>query len=138
MKPVANGTRLDQGTVAIEHIDDRDRFGIGAHMVFPNLLMASAAEFFATYAVYPISPTRSYVDLRIRAEPGADAGALLHATRSFIDEDVVACEGVQRAVASTRFEIGAFARDHERPIVDFHADLLAALGETVGNPARSA
>jgi choline monooxygenase len=121
---------LDRGTVAISHLDDRDRRGIGAHMVFPNLLMATASEFFATYAVYPVSPTRSRIDLRVRGEAGADAGALLDATRSFIDEDVAACEGVQRAVTSRYFGVGALAVDHERPIVEFHRALLVVLGES--------
>jgi choline monooxygenase len=121
--------RLDQGTVPIGHLDDRDRCGIGAHMVFPNLLMASASEFFATYAVYPLAPGRSRVDLRIRAEPDADAAALLAATQSFISEDVFACEGVQSTVSSSRFGVGALAQDHELPITEFHQHLLAALGE---------
>jgi phenylpropionate dioxygenase-like ring-hydroxylating dioxygenase large terminal subunit len=122
-------TRFEHVTTVITHIDDRDRRGIGAHMVFPNLLMATAAEFFATYAVYPISPTRSRVDLRIRGEVGADADALLNATRSFINEDIAACEGVQLAVSSRYFGVGALAVEHERPITEFHRALLAVLGE---------
>jgi Rieske 2Fe-2S family protein len=123
------GAGLDQGTVPIAHIDERDRGGIGAHMVFPNLLMASTAEFFATYAVYPLAPGRSWVDLRIRAEPAADGPALLAAARSFISEDVFACEGVQAAVGSSRFAVGALAQQHERSITEFHQHLLAALAE---------
>lgn len=122
-------TRLDQGTTPIRHLDERDRNGIGAHMVFPNILMASTSEFFATYAVYPMSPTRSRVDLRIRAEADADADALVTATRSFINEDIVACEGVQEALGSSRFQVGALAHDHERSIAEFHHDLLAVLGD---------
>jgi Ring hydroxylating alpha subunit (catalytic domain) len=91
--------------------------------------MASASEFFATYAVHPLSPTRSRVDLRIRAEAGADPHALLAATRSFITEDVFACERVQRTVRSSHYGVGALAADHERPITEFHQHLLAAIGE---------
>jgi Rieske 2Fe-2S family protein len=120
---------LDQGTVAIRHLDDRDRNGLGAHMVFPNILLATASEFFATYAVYPISPSRSWIDLRIRAEADADADALVRATRTFISEDVVACERVQDALRSDRFAVGALAREHERSISDFHHDLFAVLGD---------
>jgi hypothetical protein len=69
LKVGAVGVASSQATVPIRHLDERDRNGIGAHMVFPNLLMASTAEFFATYAVAPVSPFRSRVDLRIRADP---------------------------------------------------------------------
>jgi Rieske 2Fe-2S family protein len=128
----ASATRMtpaDQATAPIRHIDDRDRNGIGAHMVFPNVLMASTAEFFATYAVYPLSPSRSRIDLRIRAEADADADLLMNATRSFINEDIEACEGVQEALGSARFHVGAFAADHEKSIAEFQHDLLAAMGE---------
>jgi hypothetical protein len=111
----------------IRHLDERDRNGIGAHMVFPNVLMASTAEFFATYAVTPLSPSRSRVDLRIRAESDADAAALVEATRSFINEDIEACERVQVAIGSSRFAVGAFAVEHERLISEFHSALLAVL-----------
>ncbi len=119
---------LTQGTTPIAHIDDRDRFGIGAHMLFPNVLMASSSEFWITYAVSPLGPTRSVIDLRIRAEPGADGDRLVAAARSFIDEDVFACEQVQRVLRSPRFEVGPLAFDHERPIMTFHQHLLDALG----------
>jgi choline monooxygenase len=126
-QPDAAAARLTQGTRPIEHIDDRDRLGIGAHMVFPNLLMATAAEFFITYAVFPVTPERSRIELRVRAEPGADADALVAAARSFIDEDVNACEQVQRVMGSTAFAVGPLAREHEAPITTFQRHVLAEL-----------
>lgn len=119
---------VHSGTAQIGHIGDRDRFGIGAHMLFPNVLMASSAEFWISYVVTPLAPDRSVIDLRIRAEPGADPAGLVTAARSFIDEDVFACEQIQRVVQSPRFEVGPLAFDHERPIMTFHEHLLAALG----------
>ncbi|HEY2428718.1 MAG TPA: aromatic ring-hydroxylating dioxygenase subunit alpha [Acidimicrobiales bacterium] len=119
---------LTRGTAAIGHLDDRDRAGIGAHLVFPNLMIATAAEFFATYVAEPAGPDRTVIDLRMRAEPEADAGALVDAVRSFIDEDIRACESVQAAVTSPVFAVGPLARDLERPITAFQSNVLAAMG----------
>jgi Rieske 2Fe-2S family protein len=120
---------LTRKTTTISHLDERDRLGIGAHMVFPNLLMATSAEFFATYVAEPVTPDRTIIDLRIRAEQGADPDRLLDALRSFITEDIQACEAVQRGVRSPMFAVGPLARELERPIMIFHTNLLARLGE---------
>jgi Rieske 2Fe-2S family protein len=121
------GAALMRGTTPIAHIDDRDRMGLGAHLVFPNLLMATSAEFFATYVAEPVAPDRMVVDLRIRAEPRADAAALVDALESFIHEDVAACEAVQAAVRAPSFSVGPLARDHELPITRFHEHVLDVL-----------
>ncbi|HEY2301280.1 MAG TPA: aromatic ring-hydroxylating dioxygenase subunit alpha [Acidimicrobiales bacterium] len=121
-------TALSRGTTAIAHLDDRDRLGIGAHLVFPNLMIATAAEFFATYVAEPVSPDHTVIDLRVRAEPGADAAALVDAVRSFIDEDIAACEAIQDAVESPAFAIGPLAQGHEQPITAFQSQVLAAMG----------
>jgi Rieske 2Fe-2S family protein len=112
----------------IRGLEARDRFGIGAHMLFPNILMASTAEFWVTYAVTPLAPARSVVDLRVRAEPDADPARLVAAARAFIDEDIAACEAVQVVTSSARFEVGPLAKDHEAPIIQFHEHLAHALG----------
>jgi phenylpropionate dioxygenase-like ring-hydroxylating dioxygenase large terminal subunit len=123
----AGGSRLDGGNPPIAHLDARDRSGLGAHLLFPNMTFAVSAEFFISYAVVPTGPASSRVELRVRAEPGADARGLLEAARSFIDEDIVACERIQAALASPWFAVGPLARDHEAPIAAFHTNLLAAL-----------
>jgi choline monooxygenase len=115
-------------TVPIAHLDQRDRNGIGAHMVFPNLLIATEAEFFATYAAEPVAPDRTIIDLRIRGEEGADPFVLLAALRSFITEDIAACEAVQRGLGSPAFAVGPLARSHELPIESFQSNVLAAMG----------
>jgi choline monooxygenase len=130
-EPIRQGdvaTPLNRGTTAIAHLDDRDRLGIGAHLVFPNLMMATAAEFFATYVANPVAADRTVIDLRIRAEPGADPTAVFDAVRSFIDEDIAACEAIQDAVESPAFAIGPLAQSHEQPITAFQSHVLEAMG----------
>ena len=123
------------GAVPITHIDDRDRTGIGAHMMFPNLLMASTVEFFITYAITPVAVDRSVIDLRVRAEAGSDPDALVASARSFIDEDIAACEQVQVAMKSSKFAVGPLSADHERPIEQFQRLLLTVVAEPWENPS---
>ena len=118
---------LDGGNPPIAHLDQRDRNGLGAHLLFPNVTMAVSAEFVITYAAVPVAPDRTRIELRVRAERGADADGLLAAARSFIDEDIAACERIQAALASPWFEVGPLARDHEAPIAAFQRNVLAAL-----------
>lgn len=127
----APGTaRLSTGTLAIADLDDRDRTGIGAHLIFPNTMMASTGEFFATYVAEPVAPDRTVLDLRVRAEPGADGVVLAEAVRSFVAEDIEACERIQVAVRSSAFGVVALARDHEAPIVALHDELRRLLDLT--------
>ena len=44
------------------------------------------------------------------------------------DEDGGACEQMQVAMHSPRFEVGPLAIEHERPIADFHRNILTFLG----------
>jgi phenylpropionate dioxygenase-like ring-hydroxylating dioxygenase large terminal subunit len=133
--PDLAGAALTSGTDQISHLDERDRYGLGAHLVFPNLMIATAAEFFATYMAIPVAPDRSVIELRMRAEPGADSEAVTTSAVSFIEEDIRACEAVQQAVASPAFRVGPLAVDHERPIASFHTNILQALDDTTGVPA---
>jgi choline monooxygenase len=125
--PDLTHSRLARGTKAIGHLDDRDIHGVGAHLIFPNILLAANAEFFMSYAVVPLGPTESVIEVRMRAEPGADAEALIGAARSFIDEDIDACERIQQGLASPTFEVGPLAQKHEAPITEFHENVLAML-----------
>ncbi|MCU0309506.1 MAG: aromatic ring-hydroxylating dioxygenase subunit alpha [Acidimicrobiales bacterium] len=117
------------GSGAVSHIDERDRDGIGAHALFPNILMASEAEYFITYVAVPLGPERMEVDVRVRAEPGADLDAIQKGIEAFVVEDIAACEGIQRAVRSSRYRVGPMAQEHERPITNFQRHLLEVLGE---------
>ena len=57
----------------------------------------------------------------------ADADALVAAARSFIDEDIEACERIQMAMRAERFVVGPLAQHHERPIEAFQQHLLDRL-----------
>jgi phenylpropionate dioxygenase-like ring-hydroxylating dioxygenase large terminal subunit len=118
---------LARTTKTVRHIGERDIIGLGAHIAFPNVLMASAAEFFITYVATPVAPDRMYVDLRVRAEPDADAKGLVAAVTSFINEDIAICEAIQGGLRSSRFGVGPMAETHERPITTFQQHLLASL-----------
>ena len=124
--------RIATTVTAIRHLEERDVTGIGAHAAFPNVLMASTAQFFITYVATPVGPDRTVVDLRVRAEADVASVAggpasLVAAAESFILEDIAGCEGVQEAVRSSRFSVGPLAREHERPIMLFQQHLLDAL-----------
>ena len=115
------------GSTPISGLDERDRIGIGAHMLFPNTLFATESEFFMSYVPKPIAPDRCVIDVRIRAEPDADVEMLVAAAKEFMLEDVGACEGIQATVRSSRFRVGPLAQRHELPITLFHEHVLAAL-----------
>ena len=108
------------GSTPIAGLDERDRIGIGAHMLFPNTLFATESEFFMSYVPKPLAPDRCVIDVRIRAEPDADVEMLVAAAKEFMLEDVGACEGIQATVRSSRFRVGPLARtpraaDHALP-----------------------
>lgn len=115
------------GSMPIAGLDERDKIGIGAHMLFPNTLFATESEFFMSYVAKPLAADRSVIDVRIRAEPSADVEMLVAAAKEFMLEDVSACEGIQATVRSSRFRVGPLAQNHERPITLFHEHLLAQL-----------
>lgn len=115
------------GSAPIAGLTDRDRIGIGAHMLFPNTLFATESEFFMSYVARPLAPEQTVIDVRIRAEPEADVEMLVAAAKEFMLEDVAACEGIQKTVRSSRFRVGPLAQNHERPIMLFHEQLLAHL-----------
>jgi Rieske 2Fe-2S family protein len=123
---------LIKGTIPIRHLARADQVGLRAQLMFPNLMIATSSEFWATYVARPVSAEHTVIDLRIRAEADADAGALLDALHSFIAEDITACEAIQQAVGSPAFAVGPLAQDHERPIATFHANLLDAMAGVGG------
>jgi phenylpropionate dioxygenase-like ring-hydroxylating dioxygenase large terminal subunit len=136
--PDPTAAALGEGMLPIAHLDLRDRRGVGAHLIFPNHMMATSAAFFATYVAVPTAPDHTVLQLRIRAEPGTDPGAALAAVRAFIDEDVRACEQVQMGMGSPRFSVGPLARDHELPVTRFQRSVLGAMGTDVALATGSA
>jgi Rieske 2Fe-2S family protein len=120
--------RPASGTPQIAHINERDRNGVGAHKAFPNVLMASEAEYFMTYVARPTGPESMVVDVRIRAEADADVDAIRAGVEAFVREDIAACEGIQRAIRSSRYRVGPMAVDHERPITIFQTAIAGIVG----------
>lgn len=107
--------------------EEEQRTGIGAHLVFPNLMIVTTGSYFATYDAVPIAPDRTSLTLRVRATPDADAGHLVGAIRSFMAEDVEVCEALQRSTGSPAYGLGPLASSHEEPVRHFHAALRDAL-----------
>jgi hypothetical protein len=87
------------------------------------VLFATESEFFMSYVPTPVAADRCVIDVRIRAEAGADAEMLIAAAKDFMLEDVAACEAIQSVVGSSRFAVGALAVEHEVPITNFHEHL---------------
>jgi Rieske 2Fe-2S family protein len=123
-----HGDDFWRGLKPIEHVGE-DRWGSGAHLIFPNLTFATGAGFFMTYQCIPVAADRSIVDMRVRAEPGSDATEMLELSRRIIEgEDGAACEAMQSAVRSPWFEVGPLAQHHELPITLFQQQILQAVG----------
>lgn len=116
-----------QVTDSLPWISQREREGIGAHLLFPNLMLVTTSSYFATYDAVPIAPDRTKITLRIRSIDGADPEALLSSVKSFMEEDLKACEALQAASGSPAFIIGPLASSHEKPILSFHSSLRKAL-----------
>jgi hypothetical protein len=101
--------------------------GIGAFLLFPNLMIVTTPSYFATYDAQPLSAGRTKLTLRVRAPEGSDPEPLVDDVRSFMAEDVDGCRRLQEATASPLFEIGPLAAEHEEPIRRFHASLRRSL-----------
>jgi choline monooxygenase len=115
----------DSSTVSgrLDWIPEAMRHRIGAYLLFPNLMLVTTDHYFATYDAQPITPDRTRLTLRVRSDEGADAEGLVQSIRSFLAEDVVACERMQAGASSPRFGVGPTAMTHEDPIFRFHSSL---------------
>jgi Rieske 2Fe-2S family protein len=109
-------------------LTSREKQSIGAHLLFPNVMMAHTGEYFATYDATPLGPDTTKLVLRIRSTVDADGDALIEAVRSFLAEDLAVCELLQQGVGSSRFRAGPLAATHEAPIRAFHATLASRCG----------
>lgn len=111
---------------ALPWLERGDRHSIGAHLLFPNLMLVTTGQYFATYDAVPLAPDRTRLTLRVRAEAGADGDALVAGVRSFLAEDVAVCERLQQGAGSTRFVLGPLSATHEAPVRAFHASVARA------------
>jgi choline monooxygenase len=112
-----------QSGAAFPWVPDHMRHRIGAYLFFPNLMLVTTDDYFATYDAQPIDAARTRLTLRVRAEDTSKAGALVESIRSFLSEDVTACEQMQIGAASPAFDVGATALTHEEPLLRFHTSL---------------
>jgi choline monooxygenase len=117
------------GPAGLPWVPEDMRHHIGAFLLFPNLMLVTTDEYFATYDAEPVAPGRTILTLRVRSSAEADADSLVASIRSFMAEDVAACERMQRGAASPWFGVGALASTHEEPIRRFHTSLLRAVAQ---------
>jgi choline monooxygenase len=124
-----SGGDRSRGLPPIAHLPAEERDVLRANLVFPNVCTSSSETMCMTYQVVPTGPETSEIDLRVRAEPGAelDEEGLAQLLRVLRDEDAFAVEQIQRVVRSPRFEVGPLAARHEAPITVFQRHVLAHL-----------
>ena len=108
-------------------LSERNRCGIGAHLLFPNLMIINGPRYLATYDAEPVAPDRTQITLRIRSRDGENGVELVQMVEQFLAEDIRACEQLQVGAGSPAFAIGALARDHEAPLGRFHGLLRREL-----------
>jgi choline monooxygenase len=94
---------------------------IGAHLLFPGLLVATSPWWLATYWVEPGGAERTDLHVVVRGALGSDPTALMADVRRFIDEDVWACEAVQDGLSACAVDEGPLAADHEAHVAAFRA-----------------
>ena len=96
------------GVLPIPGVPDAELSTLRANLIFPNVPIACMGNIVQTYAVVPTGPETCELDIRSYGAPG---GVITEDTRndSYLilrDEDGVACEQMQVAMHSTRFEVG--------------------------------
>jgi choline monooxygenase len=119
--------RVRHGMLPISGLPESERPLLRANLLFPNLPVSTTETTILTYQVVPTGPESCFLDIRVR---GAAGSALLDEAdvlRVLRDEDGVACEQMQAVVHSAHFSVGPLAEEYERPIEQFHHDLLAFL-----------
>ncbi len=117
------------GVRPIPGVSDAEVKTLRANMFFPNVPVATLGNIVQTYAVIPTGPETCYLDIRSYGAPGSVITDQTRAEGLVVlrDEDGVACEQMQVVMHSPRFEVGPIAIEHERPIADFHRNLLTFL-----------
>lgn len=131
LKPDAD--RKPRFTKPISHVEGtRGPLGIGAHLIFPNIVFTTGRDLVNLTTVRPLAPDRCLFDSLTLREPGAEwtkegQGFRKRIVGSVMDEDLTACEGMQALMRSSRFAVGPLAGRHEEPIMRFHQSLLSYL-----------
>jgi Rieske 2Fe-2S family protein len=115
------------GLLPISGLPEAERGVARANLIFPNVPFTTGESSVMTYQVVPTGPETSYIDLRVRAEPGSELTDTTAILRVLRDEDGYACEQMQAVVRSSSFAVGPLSARHEIPIHQFHTDVLAFL-----------
>jgi len=115
----------------IPGVSEEERSTLRANLIFPNVPFVTIGNQINTYQVIPTGPETCQLDLRIFALPGGALNDEVRAITKLIlhDEDGGACERMQAAVHSPRFEVGPLALEFERPIASFHESVLSFMGD---------
>jgi phenylpropionate dioxygenase-like ring-hydroxylating dioxygenase large terminal subunit len=124
LEPLKDPTSVSGG---FDWIGEEMQHRIGAYLLFPNLMLVTTDHYFATYDAAPIAPGRTLLTLRVRGTDESDPDGLVESIRSFMAEDVAACERMQDAATSLQFGVGPTAITHEEPIRRFHHSLRRAM-----------
>jgi hypothetical protein len=97
--------------------------------MFPNVPFSTMGTLVQTFQIVPTGPETSRMEIRSYGVPGSVVTKEAREQTLVIlrDEDGRACELMQAAIHSSRFEVGPLALEHERPIADFHRNVLAFL-----------
>jgi phenylpropionate dioxygenase-like ring-hydroxylating dioxygenase large terminal subunit len=116
--------------------------GSNVHLLFPNLGVATGAEYWLTLHMVPIAADLTRVEMRLRSMPLGPAAkaaftverlarkslakfARRRATTDQITaEDSRAAEAVHRAMQSPNFSVGPMAREYEAAISEFQRNVL--------------
>lgn len=126
----------------ISHVQGtRGPEGIGAHLLFPNIVFTTGRDSVQLTTLRPTSPESCELDTLTLCEPGAIPTATGEELRrrvpgGVLDEDMTACEGMQSAIRSSQLAVGPLARGHELPITVFHRQVLAHLAGSEAAPLR--
>lgn len=134
LKP--NADRPPWFTKPISHVaGSRGPLGIGADLIFPNIVFGTGKYSVNLTTVRPLAPDRCVFESVTLCEPGAEPTRSGEMPRrrvigGVMDEDLTACEGMQALMRSSRFAVGPLASRHEKPIMNFHRTVLSYL-----NPA---
>jgi choline monooxygenase len=123
-------TTAGTGMEPIPGVAEQEQRTLRANLIFPNVPVATMGSMIQTYQVVPTGPESCELDIRSYGMPGAVVSEVMRTQGLLVlrDEDGVACEQMQMAIHSSRFAVGPLALEHERPIADFHANLLTYLG----------
>ena len=121
----------------LRFLDDAERAGIGAHLLFPNIMIVTTGEYLATYEATPVAPDRTRLTLRVRSVTDGDGGALVECALlpRRRRRGVRAAAGRDRDLPA--FGFGRLRSAHEEPVRRFHGvvrRLLRVLRETEISP----